>query len=124
MLLRSGFIFNKPLQIIILALNLLNDLNPKAKLKYKVGLATSSELNIMGNQSVNSSPVNFWILSPHGIINNYWGDGLIKYVSTNGYILDENPSPESKGIRPVISIKSGIKYFSGNGSMESPYIIN
>ena len=98
--------------------------NPKAKLKYKVGLATSPELNIMGNQSVNSSPVNFWILSPHGIINNYWKDGLIKYVSTNGYILNEDSNIHNIGIRPVISIKSGIKYFSGNGSMESPYIIN
>ena len=81
--------------------------NNKAKLKYPVGLLTKGK---------------YWTATP-----------LIAYFSMRirpEYIValpysytSSRGTTEESGVRPVISLKPGTKYSSGDGSMANPYVI-
>jgi hypothetical protein len=93
--------------------------NNKAKLTYKVGLATSPEMKLLGSSYLRktgafyllASPVNFYIDNAYGRFVGYNG------VLTDGYV-------GLGGVRPVVSLIPGIEYTSGDGSMEHPYLID
>jgi len=92
--------------------------NSNARLKYKVGLATKAELNLLGNSNIRKTGEQYWLMSP----NQYWTSGSNGYVSNQG-TLSYNSSNSTLGVRPVISLIPDIEYSSGDGSMENPYII-
>ncbi len=94
--------------------------NNKAKLSYPIGLMTAPEMNLMADSSSALSPDDqYWLLSPS--VFNYASQ--VMYVSSSGYV---NPGPTTigyNGVRPVVSLKPGTKYSSGDGSRNNPYVI-
>ena len=107
------------------------------KLTYPIALMTADEVSFVGGLYLTSAPTwyyynsangsstgstDWWLLSPI-----YW-DGGFAFVffvlgsSSPGYLLNFNVNNTS-GVRPVISLKSCIKYSTGNGSASDPYTI-
>ena len=107
------------------------------KLTYPIALMTADEVSFAGGlygtnaptwyyyNSANGSSTGsnwWWLLSP-----NYWG-GSYAFVflvsgSSNPGRLDGNHVYSTGGVRPAISLKSCIKYSTGNGSASDPYTI-
>ena len=107
------------------------------KLTYPIALMTADEVSFAGGvygtnaptwyykNSANGSSTGsawWWLLSPY-----YW-NGSYAYVflvygsSGPGYLSNDYVS-NTGGVRPVISLKSCIKYSTGNGSASDPYTI-
>jgi uncharacterized repeat protein (TIGR02543 family) len=99
--------------------------NEKAKLTYKVGLATKREMEIMGNANLISTGDMYWLLTPasYNHVYNTSGNSWTYYVGSNGTI-GSNHNSSSYGLRPVISLNPGITFHDGDGSMEYPYLID
>ena len=110
--------------------------NTNAKLDYPVSLMTADEIAFAGgvaNQTMNTPYAWFisnsvgtqvstywWSLSPSNWFNGYafvW-----VWYSGNTY-LDDNYVVHTDAVRPAISLKSCIKYSTGDGTSESPYEI-
>ena len=107
------------------------------KLTYPIALMTADEVSFAGglwatnaqtwyyyNSAKGSSTGStwWWLLSP-----NYWGGGsaLVFNVygsSLPGYLYSDGVY-RAGGVRPAISLKSCIKYSTGNGSASDPYTI-
>ena len=93
--------------------------NPSAQLKYKIGLPTFSEMNLLNNSVIRKSGVWYWLGSPCCF--DY--RSCIRSVDPDGDITDR--STVSKiGIRPTITLKSKTIYSSGDGSMADPYVVD
>ena len=107
------------------------------KLTYPIALMTADEVSFAGGvygtnaptwyyyNSANGSSTGstwWWLLSP-----NNWGgsDARVFYVngSSNPGFLGYNYVNNTYGVRPAISLKSCIKYSTGNGSAGTPYTI-
>ena len=93
--------------------------NNLATLKYKVGLLTITESNILGNINLRKAANSYFTMTPAQFSTNY---AQIQAVSTNGSFIATNVSSTSYSIRPAISLIAGMKYKSGNGSPSNPYI--
>ena len=110
--------------------------NTNAKLDYPVSLMTADEIAFAGGvafQTMNTPyawfisnsvgtqvSTSWWSLSPY-----YWygGRAFVWYWNSvfaylNYYLVDPSPA-----VRPAISLKSCIKYSTGDGTSESPYEI-
>ena len=89
--------------------------NTSAPLKHKVGLMTKSEAKLIGM----SFPADDreYHMSPTSYSD---GKSNIAVIAT-GY--DEQEADYRSGIRPVISLAPGTIYSSGDGSINSPYIV-
>ena len=99
--------------------------NSQAQLTYKVGLATSPEMNLLNDINVRSLGQPYWLLSPGSFDNNYLSS--IKYVNQYGDIVSPTTSSiysKEYGVRPVVSIKYGVEYTGGTGTMADPYIVD
>lgn len=91
--------------------------NNKAKLTYKVGLMTSREMELLNANSARKYGGYYWLGSPYDLsfgTNTYW------MVDNDGDV-DDSFSYHSNGVRPAISLRPGIEYYSGDGSMNNPY---
>ena len=91
--------------------------NPKAKLKYKVGLINKDEhknarLKLLSNDS-NSKYL--WTISPSG----FSGSVSMECQNNGGCGASMN-----QAMRPVISLIPEIEYISGDGSMDDPFKID
>ena len=107
------------------------------KLKYPIALMTADEVSFAGGLDGNNAPIWYysnsllesstgntywWLLSP-----NHW-DGSNAYVfdvfgSSYPGALNINYVSYTNGVRPAVSLKSCIKYSTGNGSASDPYTI-
>ncbi len=89
--------------------------NGNGALTYPVGLVTFSEY-FLGSDYLQDG--NFWTLSPSRY------DNLsvsVRYFGTR----NKGSSPFSRyGVRPSISLRSGIGYYAGDGSVDRPYVID
>ena len=96
-------------------------LNDKAKLTYKVGLATSPEIHLLDNTSIMKTGQDYWLMSP-----DYFEESpSMRYVGRSyGSVAGASSVSNAYGLRPVISLKPGIEYTDGDGSMEHPYLID
>ena len=94
--------------------------NNKAKLKYPVGLPTTPEMRLLGNNALRATGNSYLVMSPYYHSANL---GWFARINADGGFGSSNIDGGA-GIRPVISLKPGIKYDEGNGSMEHPYIID
>ena len=116
--------------------------NSEAKLTYPIGLMTVDEIAYAGGKADTKLPSPYawyylnsaggsitgstwwWSLSP-----NYWF-GSFSYVwfvygsGNPGTLRRINVDYASNGVRPVLSLKSCIKYSTGNGAPETPYEIS
>ena len=107
------------------------------KLTYPIALMTADEVSFAGGLYLTSAPTwyyynsanksstgstDWWLLSP-----NYWVGGYADvfgvYGSSNPGYLGSGGVNGAGGVRPVISLKSCIKYSTGNGSASDPYTI-
>ncbi|MBR6949312.1 MAG: hypothetical protein IKH54_03905 [Bacilli bacterium] len=93
--------------------------NNSAKTNYPVGMITKPEVTLSGYKELFKTGMAYWTLSPSHLETSY----------TYNFAISNTGNPVSKqvistsGIRPTISLKSTTFYTSGNGSMESPYVI-
>ena len=93
--------------------------NSKAKLKYPVALITSYEMGLFNNNKARILDGNYWTMTPYG----YGINGAsVLAVSSDGS-LEANNLLNDRRIKPVVSLKSKIKYTTGDGSKNDPYVI-
>ena len=103
--------------------------NPKAKLKYSVATINYAEALLLFNRDYDTGgnygakvrahniDYSYWLLSPHDIAVTYgWS------VSRDGGIYYSYGSNKN-GVRPVVSLRKGTKYYQGDGSRDNPYVI-
>ena len=97
--------------------------NNKAKLTYPVGLLSAPEV-LLSYKYANYSTYYlksgnwYWLASPR----------LFVYGANNGSVrstgdLGNNGVNGAGGVRPVVSLKPGTEYTSGDGSYTNPYVI-
>ena len=88
--------------------------NNNAKLTYKVGLMSWPEEIIL--KRAKDQKTNYWLSSPAYFIN--YNAGVCQ---GNGSGSDVH---NNRSLRPTISLKPGITYSSGTGSMANPYVVD
>lgn len=101
-----------------------NSTNGNGNLTYPVGLITKQEqtLSYVSGKSPLATGNYYWTLSPAGFYNSSYiaygysvsGSGVDSLSIING----------NSGVRPAISLRSGIGYSRGDGSINSPYFIS
>ncbi len=91
-------------------------------LRYPVGLITRQEQSLAYNgNSPLVSGKSYWILSPVDFSYN----GFVYSVSSHGNFFEYNNLLDTTlGVRPSISLRTGIEYMSGDGSSDTLYIID
>ena len=112
--------------------------NSEAKLKYPIALMTADEIAYAGgvidttalmwyytNSSLESSTgTQSWrSLSPGSWDGNGAGSWYVHGSGYPGGLFDSYVVNNSYGVRPAVSLKSCIKYSTGNGTSETPYEI-
>jgi hypothetical protein len=88
------------------------------------------ELSLLGNSNVYKSSTSYWVNNYGETANYYFMNGspisgllaFNMYVKTSGNFAKQKVS-ESNGVRPMISLKAGTKFVSGDGSTDSPYVV-
>ena len=95
--------------------------NPKAKLKYPIGLLSLPELSLSGYGSSHyyNNGQYVWLASPH-----YFYNYLAYVWMTNSVGLSNVYVYYSGGVRPSVSIQPGTSFSSGDGSFTSPFVID
>ena len=114
--------------------------NTSAKLTYPIALMTADEIMRAGGKggtsltspyawyylnSANGSSTGstwWWLLSPL-YWNGYYAGVFLVYGSSSPGYLFSNCVDNTNGVRPAVSLKSCIKYSTGNGSASDPYTI-
>ena len=98
--------------------------NSKAKLTYPVGLLSAPEVWLAyRNASLSTYYLKtgnwFWLASP-----NYFdfGSTYSRFVDNSGRVLSTNVI-STLGVRPVVSLKPGTGYTSGDGSYTNPFVV-
>ena len=94
--------------------------NNNAKLTYKVGLMSNSEMNLLANSNIRKTGQNYWLASPYSF-NGY--DAVVSYVKTSG-VLDKYYVNRTLLARPIVSLVPLTEYVDGDGSMARPFIVN
>ena len=99
-----------------------------AKLTYPVGLITLDEVLMSGgiNGSANTlyylySGNTYWTMSPSSFYNGFYALGA--RVTSFGE-LDRSGTWSGYGVRPVVNLDSDNLTFTGNGTMQDPYVIS
>ena len=110
--------------------------NTSAKLDYPVSLMTADEIAFAGgvafqnmstpyawfisNSAGTQVSTDWWSLSPF-----YWGgsSAYVWYWYSGDACLGSDGVDSADAVRPAISLKSCIKYSTGNGTYETPYEI-
>ena len=94
--------------------------NPKAKLKYPIGLLTVPEISLIGygiDHYFNSGQ-SVWLGSPYDFIST---GASVAEVYAYGWYADNVYS--ELGVRPSISLKQGTEITKGDGSYTSPFVV-
>ena len=93
--------------------------NNKAQLTYKVGLMSGREMSLLNNDNVRKTGQTYWLASPLDFAYYYAGGrGVGTYGSMDSHGVDS-----VYGVRPAVSLKPGITYSTGDGSMSNPYVV-
>ena len=94
--------------------------NPKAQLKYPIGLLSVPELELasyVSSHYLNNGQY-VWLASPIDFFSNY---ADVRLAISGGFA---NVNVDySGGVRPSVSIKLGTSFSSGDGSYTSPFVI-
>ena len=97
------------------------------KLDYPVGLLTVDEIRMSGGTVSNNSSYYLytgkdWVSSSPGKLIHYGSSSVWCVGSNNGYLIDQDVY-HTRGVRPVVSLKSGIRTSGGDGTKDDPYIV-
>ena len=96
-------------------------LNDNAKLKYNVGLMSNPEMGYIP-KNMRMTGKRYWLGSPYTF--DPGRGAYISVVNTDGSFHFSNvDSGGYNGVRPSISLRPGLMYESGDGSMANPYIV-
>ena len=92
------------------------------KLIYPIGLITSDEIMLAGGK-YDSNNSTYYLYTNQ----NYWsGSPFIYYdyrsihLTVNSY---RNVADDTIGVRPAVSLKPGVRFASGDGTANTPYVI-
>ena len=104
--------------------------NSKAKLTYPIGLLSAPEVWLAyRNASLSTyylrSRNDYWIITPKNWFYEslYITSAMNFYVRASGALQGYSVS-FSKGVKPVISLKPGTEYTSGDGSYTNPFVVS
>ena len=110
--------------------------NTNAKLDYPISLMTADEIAYAGGVAYQtmSTPYAWFISNSAGTqVSSYWWSlSPISWYGSNAYVwiwnsvdayLNGSGVNVAGAVRPAISLKSCIKYSTGNGTYETPYEI-
>ena len=104
------------------------------KLTYPIGLITADEISYAGGlygtnntsyyivQNVSSGASHWWTMSPHNWIGSYAYMFYVGGSSSTGR-LNNNYVIGTRGVRPVISLKSCVLASGGDGTASDPYTV-
>ena len=100
--------------------------NNYAKLKYPVGLLTQEEMLAFNNNSLRSESGQYWTMTPNSFISSTVIStspaGSVSTIFGNG-VISGSKLALPQGVRPVVSLKPGTLFESGDGSRLNPYYI-
>ena len=112
--------------------------NTSAKLDYPISLMTADEIAFAGgvaNNKMNTPyawfisnsagtqvSTSWWTLSPQGLGDGHAGVFRVGSSFSPDFLNGDGVS-SANGVRPVLSLKSCVKYSSGDGSASDPYAI-
>ena len=98
------------------------------KLTYPVGLITADEVNLAGGISGSANQLyylysgdKYSTMSPHEF--GTWFASYLIYVDKNG-VMYRDDVLAAAGVRPVINLDPDKITFTGNGTMQDPYVIS
>ena len=94
--------------------------NEKAKLTYKVGLTSTPEMYLLGNDGMRKTGELYWSISPSDLYN---ANSFNRNITNNGTFYTHFVFGNTLGVRPSVSLKSNIEFVSGTGSKTDPYVI-
>ena len=94
--------------------------NTKAQLTYPIGLMNSCEAELLNSNMLRTINITYWLATPY-YFQSYFAVEHI--VFSSGIINTQTGLSNSNGVRPVISLKPGTLYTSGDGSKNNPYIV-
>lgn len=98
--------------------------NPNAKLKYPIGLPTTTDLKILNNNKLRSSGDEYWTSTASQFYNEHFTISKAKvYSVTSEGSIGSSFVSNSIGIRPMISLRAGVKFKNGDGSTSNPYVV-
>ncbi len=93
--------------------------NNFAKLKYPVAIMTGEEAILLNDNNLRKTGNTYWIDYKY----NY--DSAVSRNAINEMGSFTNASISNiYGVRPVITLKEGTKYISGDGSYDKPYVVS
>ena len=102
--------------------------NGNQKLKYPIGLITVDEVNMAGGVSSSSNTLYYlhsgqyyWTMTPYEFKSWFFADEML--ITSAGKITDDW-AVIKYGVRPVINIDPSKIEFSGNGTMQDPYVLS
>ncbi len=102
-----------------------------AKLNYPVGLITADEVALAGGKfNANNEKywlrtnTNFWTMTPHQYFSSYGAAYNISVNDKGAIHTSSSIIYSSRGLRPVINLKSDTRISNGDGTSTNPYIID
>ena len=96
--------------------------NSSAKLTYKVGLMSMSEMEFLNNVNARKSGQTYWLDSAYYF---YSSRANVREVNMDGILVQGTLYVDSaNGVRPAVSLTPGTRYSDGDGSMANPYIVD
>ncbi len=100
------------------------------RLTYPIGLLTADELTLAGMGTTGyiyevylNNLETWWTMSPSDFVTNYGGTARIMQGGQNGNLNYAATANSMTTVRPAISLKAGALVSSGNGTWDSPYVI-
>ena len=94
--------------------------NSSARLTYKVGLISNPEMYLLNQNNARKTGQYFWLGSPQFFFSN---SASGRFVGSGGGVSNDGVG-RAYGVRPAVSLTTGIEYSEGDGSMANPYIVS
>ena len=96
--------------------------NEKARLTYPVGLMSTPEMYLLGNDNTRKTVQDSWLGSPYLFSSNDLY-ALVRVVFSDGRIGNTGVNNTIYWVVPAVSLAPGTQYTAGTGSTTDPYVI-